>query len=227
MRYNRIIFALCIAVVFTSCSQNSVTTINNSAVTWVFPSVGTLFVYQITNQDSISPAFDTITILNTGLQIKGKTNVTGYVENNGTVDTALYNIELDGDISYGNSAQYFHPNFIWQTFPTASHKPISDPLVNIWEGETRTVISDIRTFVGADNITTLGGVFSTLHVKEIVAIFDSTIDPSGDYSEKDTVVTDTWFAPEIALYVKVIDNETFGGQPQPQTETDLIKYEPK
>lgn len=228
-RINLLAFTLFL-VLLSSCSQSSDTAINGGgpAVAWTIPSVGTAYVFQSNTPISTKPGFDTVTILQTGQHLGGKTGVIGCEDQDGSAGTFFYNIEQNGDLSYGDSSidttgAY---TYTWKTFPTGSHQPIADPAVDTIESVFHIIRSDVRSFVGAETLATAAGSLSTLHVRETAINIVSAPD-SLDCNENDTGITDTWFAPSLGIYVKVADNGTDDGVVGPQSEVDLIKYLPK
>jgi len=232
MKYFFISLSILFVFICSSCSQNSGTSLNNnggsgSTVTWKNPTAGTNFIYEA--KESFANVMDTETIATAGLHLGGKTDVIDYVDHSGTAGTAFYNIETNGDISSGSYTTdgVGDTTYTWKTFPTASHQPISDPGEDTTEAGIHIFRSDVRTFVGADSTTTLAGTFATLHVRETSINIINGPDSLSSCDASDTNVTDTWFAPSIGLYVKVTSNGTSDGQISPQTEVDLIKYEPK
>jgi hypothetical protein len=225
MKHKQIFVTLFIALLLPSCRQVADNPLNGSAVTWAIPTIGTSYVYQITEQDPAA-RFDTITILQTGQHLGGKTGVVGCLDNAGTIGTFFYNIEPNGDISYGDSTLTSPSTYTWTTFPTASQQPISDPVEDTTESGIHIFRSNVRTFVGAENITTTAGQFSTLHVRQ-TSISIITGPDSLDCNASDTALTDTWFAPTVGLYVKVVNSGTEDGQASRQSEVDLVKYLPK
>ncbi len=172
--------------------------------------------------------FDTVTILQTGQHLGGKVGVIGCLDRAGTAGTFFYNIETNGDLSYGDSTPNASNGFTytWTTFPTGSQKTIAAPVVDTVEAGIPIFRSDVRTFVGTENITTPAGPFSTLHVRETSINVIGNGSTSG-CNASDTAITDTWFAPSIGIYVKIMHNGTNDGQVAPQLEVDLIKYLPK
>jgi hypothetical protein len=234
MKHNQILFSLFLLVILASCSQNSSTSLNNSGgnggggstVTWKNPTVGTNFIFE--TKESFGNVFDTTSIASTGQHLGGKTDVIYYVDHSGGAGTAFYNIETNGDISYGsyNLNSNGDTIYTWETFPTASLLPISDPVEDTIEAGIHIFRSNVRTFVGADSTITSAGTFATLHVRATsISIINGPDSLSCNAS--DTDVFDTWFAPSIGLQVKVIDSGTNDGQASTPTEVDLIKYEPK
>jgi hypothetical protein len=208
-----------------------VTSVNDSSgnsVFWTIPEIGTEEIYQAVVPDSVVTVYNTLIILATKEHIGEKTNVISYSEGPSAQDSGFYNIEPNGDISIGDSmlnssGEY---SFRWTTFPTGSRQPISDPVIDTTEHGADVFQSDVRTFVDTETITTLAGVFSTLHVREITINIISEPDSDITY-ENYSDITDTWFAPSIGWKVREIDNVTINGKPQSQSETDLIKFEPK
>src|ERR1700733_9001444 len=223
MKHFRILFPLFLLVILASCEQNPDTSQNNSGggntVTWTTPTIGTKYIYQIAGP--LKPVTDSITILNTGQHVGGKTDVIEYNDDGGT---AFDNIEPNGDISYGSYTTdgLGDTTYTWTTFPTASHQPISDPVVDTIESGIHIFRSNVRTFVGADSTITAAGTFATLHVRATSISIISGPDSLSSCDASDTDVFDTWFAPSIGLHVKVTDNGTADGQVSPQSETDLI-----
>ena len=212
----------------TSCSQNSDTSSNGvSTVSWTIPTIGTAFIYQLQQQDPVAP-FDTVMILQTGQHLGGKTGVIGCLDKAGTAGTFFYNIEPNGDISDGDptTTSLGVDTITWTTFPTASHQPISDPVTDTIESGIHIFRSNVRTFVGAETLTTTAGQFSTLHVRETSISIISGPD-SLDCNASDTSILDRWYAPAIALYVKVVSSGTNDGVTSEPSEVDLIKYLPK
>jgi hypothetical protein len=227
----RIFTLLLLVVLVGACSQSSDTTLNGgtqSTVPWVIPNVGTAYVFQLDGANPNIHPVDTIFILSTGQHIGGKTNVIDYADHAGTIGTSFFNIEANGDISDG----YYTTNalgdttYVWTTFPTGSLKPIADPVTDTIEQGIHIFRSNVRTFIGAENLVTLVGPFSTLHVRETSITIDSSNDTL-NFNVNDTSVMDRWYAPSIALYVKVITSGISHGQPSDQSETDFIKYLPK
>jgi hypothetical protein len=220
-----------LASVLASCSQSSDTSQNNgggNSVNWIIPAVGTEYVFQSTTQGLPKSIFDTLSILQTGQHIGDKTGVIGCLDKTGSAGTFFYNIENNGDLSYGDSTPNDAGGFTyeWTTFPTGSQKPIANPLVDTVEAGIPIFRSDVRTFVGAENLITAAGPLATLHVRETsinIIGNDSTL----GCNASDTAVVDTWFAPSIGIYVKVVNTGTTDGVLDPQSEVDLIKYLPK
>ncbi len=222
---------LLLAVALVSCNQSTNTVLNGgteSTVPWVTPNVGTAFVFELTGVNPNFHPTDTILIVKTGQHIGGKTNVIDYEDHAGTIGTSFYNIENNGDISEGYTTIKVlgDTTYIWTTFPTASLKPIADPVTDTTESGIHIFRSDVRTFVSAENLITPVGTFSTLHVRETYINIDSTNDTL-NFNSNDTSITDKWYAPSIGLYVKVTSSETTNGHPSDLSETDLIKYLPK
>jgi hypothetical protein len=222
---------LLFALVLGSCSQSSNTSLNGntqSAVPWVIPNSGTAFVYELTGINPKVHPVDTIFILTTGQHLGGKTGVIGCEDKAGTAGTFFYNIEENGDISDGDSTTNSHgvTTFTWTTFPTGSLKPIADPVIDTVESGIHIFRSNLRTFVDTEQLTTLAGTFSTLHVREVSISINHSND-SLNFNASDTTVMDKWYAPSIGLYAKVVSSGTSNGQPFDQSETDLIKYLPK
>ena len=172
--------------------------------------------------------FDSVFILTTGQHLGGKTNVITYADHAGTIGTVIYNIEDNGDISDGDPTTTASgaDTIAWTTFPTASHQPISDPVIDTIESSIHIFQSDVRSFVGAETLTTAAGEFATLHVRE-TSIRIVTGPDSLDCNSSDTSIYDKWYAPTIALYVKVINTGTDDGVASEPSEVDLIKYLPK
>jgi hypothetical protein len=226
MKYLNILSALLTLVLVSSCNQGASTSVNGDtgAGVWMVPAVGTRYVYE--SQGINSPVFDTVTILATDQHLGGKTGVIGCADHSGGVGTFFYNIEQNGDISYGDSSHSSPSVYTWTTFPTASQKPIGDPVTDTTEGSIHIFKSDVRSFVGTETLTTLAGSFSALHVRE-TSISIITGPDSLNCNASDTAITDTWFAPSTGLYVKVVDSGTEDGQAFNQSEVDLIKYLPK
>ncbi len=226
MKHIQIFSALLLALFFASCSNSSDTTQNGggSTVTWTIPTIGTEYVYQSQGVNGL-PFFDTISIVQTGQHLGGKTNVITYADEEGTV---IYNIEANGDISDGDPTTTAHgvDTITWTTFPTATHQPISDPVMDTTEGLIHIFQSDVRTYVGAETLTTTAGQFATLHVRE-TTIRIVTAPDSLDCNSSDTSVFDKWYAPTISLYVKVINSGTDDGVTSEPSDVDLIKYLPK
>jgi hypothetical protein len=165
----------------------------------------------------------------TGQHLGGKTNVIDYDENNsGSVGTSFYNIESNGDISDGNyiTDGLGDTTYVWTTFPTGSQQPISDPVTDTIESGIHIFRSNVRTFVGAETLTTIAGPFSTLHVRQTSIDIISGPD-SLDCNASDTSILDRWYAPAIGLYVKVNSSGTDDGVTSEPSEVDLIKYLPK
>jgi hypothetical protein len=224
----KILASLLPFVLLTSCHQGSDTSPNNgggSTVTWTIPSVRAKYVFQSSTPGLTKTVLDTSIIVTTGQHLGGKTNVITYEDLAGTIGTAFYNIEDNGDISDGDAA-LGDTTFTWTTFPTASHQPISDPVTDTTEGGIHIFRSNVCTYVGGETLTTLAGSFSTLHVRE-TSISIVTGPDSLDCNARDTSILDRWYAPTIGLYVKVTNNGTNDGQPFDQSEVDLVKYLPK
>ncbi len=151
-----------------------------------------------------------------------------YADHAGTIGTSFYNIENNGDISDGDSTttSLGADTTTWTTYPTASHQPISDPVTDTIESGIHIFRSNVRTYVGAETLTTTAGPFSTLHVRQTSIDIISGPD-SLDCNASDTSILDRWYAPAIALYVKVTNNGTDDGVTSEPSEVDLIKYLPK
>ena len=163
--------SLLLAFFLVSCSQSSNTSVNNgggSAVTWTIPTAGTEYVFQSTAVGLPNIPPDTAVIVTTGQHLGGKTNVITYADHAGTIGTSFYNIENNGDISDGNyiTDGLGDTTYVWTTFPTGSQQPISDPVTDTTEVGIHIFRSNVRTFVGAETLTTIAGPFSTLHVRQ-------------------------------------------------------------
>ena len=83
MKHIRIFSTFCIAVFFASCTQNSVTSVNDgsgNSVFWIIPEIGTEEIYQAVVPDSVVTVSNTLIILATKQHVGGKTNVIRYSE---------------------------------------------------------------------------------------------------------------------------------------------------
>jgi hypothetical protein len=223
---------LLLAVFLVSCHQSTETTLNGGgegAGPWIIPGVGTEFIFTDTAPgDSAPPVIDTLeyTIASTGQQVGGKSNVVGYLASrSGQSPTSLfYAIESNGNFSSGDSIS---PDSIaWIDYPTGTQKTILDtPTTTISSGE-QTTTTDVRSFIGAENLTTTAGNFYTLHVRETETTL--TIDTEVSFHDSEVFVDDYWFAPSIGLFVKITATQNDNGGPSGfNDEFDLIKYLPK
>ena len=132
MKNYAIVASLFLVVALASCSQNSGTSLNNgggSMVRWTTQNIGTSYVFEEIQPNSKKPVIDTITILETGQNLGGKTGVVGAEDIAGTIGAFFYNIEQNGDISFGDSSFSTPSSYTWKTYPTASQQPISDSVI--------------------------------------------------------------------------------------------------
>jgi hypothetical protein len=236
MKQIKILAALFLIVILASCNQGGSTSINDGGGSfgmWTIPGVGTKYILEYTQSDTSATEFDTITVIKTGQHRGGKTNVVSFFSSdNGNNDTSFYNIEQNGDFSEGSdesddSDGIILQRFNWSTFPTGSRKTsqLETPLDTTENGEHE-VESDVVRFIATANLSTPAGDFSTLHLRETRIDSDSSLSSGNDASSSNEV-TDYWFATSTGFFVKVIDNETENGNPEPQSGTILFKYEPK
>ena len=190
---------------------------------WTIPGVGTEYILQITQVGSSTSTFDTLTVLNVNQHIGGKWNVVSSIIH-GQIEAGFSNIEPNGDYSFGVGG----PILIkWTTFPTGTRQTISDPIVDTFEGSVHLQHSDVRSYIGEENVTTAAGEFSALHIRETRVDIQMTGSDTLARLFSDTEIVDYWFAPSIGRDVKWIDNLTENGQPQPQREEDIINYIPE
>jgi hypothetical protein len=234
MKHIKILSAHLLIIILTSCNQGGVTSINDgggSVGMWIIPGVGTKFVSQVTQAASTTPEFDTFSITKTGQHLGGKTNVVTFaVDDFG--DTEFYNIESNGDISLAGSETSDSDGitiriFNWQTYPTGSRKNIlAEPTLDTTENDEHVVQSDIRAFIGVENLSTPAGEFSTLHIRETEIDSESSLTGTGEFFSSNDV-TDLWFAPSVGFFVKIMGDQSENGQPEQQSEQELFKYEHK
>ncbi len=241
MKYLRIFSALLIAVLVGLCSQSSETLLNGRVETvgnWNIPKVGTQYVYQFRPNDSAVPIFDTFTIIKTGQHICGKTNVVVCaVAYRGRVDTAVYNIESNGDFSLGIASEHAVDSrghilpqiiYIWKTFPICSRKTVValPPRDSSDAAGDHFISSDQCTFVGAETLTLPAGEFSTLHARETEMDVETYVVDS-QYTYTDTAFTDIWFVPTIGHYVKWVQHAVMNRRMTSEANIDLVKYSPQ
>jgi hypothetical protein len=229
MKHIRIFSAVLFVVLLASCKQAS-----NSDPTvgmWTISGAGTVLMYQSTQQGSNVLGYDTMTILNTGQSIGGKTNVF-YLGSMGRPGYLFYDIEANGDISMADTTVPGLPGSLptlpWLTFPSGSHVPIFDPSLDTLEGAYRYTDTSVRTFIGIENITVPAGSFSTIHVRETDRNFVTRTDSLNPSIDSTIENMDFWFAPSLGFYVKQTYNllNTDGYDRITQSEVDLIKYIP-
>ena len=241
MRHIRILFLLFIAAVFASCNQGGVDNTLNSGVesagAWIVPSVGTSYVYSDSVESpngsvdgSSLEGFDTATVLRTGQFFGGKSNVIElFDQNEGGLQ--FYNYESNGDISEDDSnttdsAGRIVKTLAWDTYPTGRKQTIVvNPAVDTIEDGERFISSDVREFIGTENITTPAGNFITLHIRE-TSINDGVAPNNSSGTFTDTSSYDVWFAPSIGYFVKVTDRDINNGSLLGGYECNLIKYTP-
>ncbi len=226
MKAFRIFSSLLLAMLLAGCSQSSETSLNGGSVVWANPGAGTEFVYNLSGFSG-TPPFDTIEISATDQQIGGKTNVTrilGILSGESPRPAGFYAIEANGDISLGDSGLTAPDSITWERYPTGSRQTISDtPIVTPVFAEIQTR-KDIRYFIGPDTVAVTAGIFSTLHIQEIITTIG--VDSRNAISDTAFETNDYWFAPSIGYFVKSTYTETSNGQITSLAGEDLIKFTP-
>jgi hypothetical protein len=234
MKNLKSISALFMLMLVASCHQSSETSLNGGsgiggADAWVVPGVGTEYVFTFeVSGDSGSPVIDTIiyTIVSTGQQVGGKSNVVRFLTSGSgqSPSSHFYAIESNGNFSVGDSIT---PDSIaWTDYPTGTRQTISDTPTNTVSFGEQSVATDVRSFIGAETLTTAAGNFSTLHVRD--AETSVTIDSAVSFHDSEVVMDDYWFAPSIGFFVKSTATSNDNGGPSGfNEEFDIIKYMPK
>ncbi len=233
MKHINILFALLFSIVVASCNQGSETPLfppSENVSTWTIPTVGTQFVFADSENQSVEPAIDTFIIAKTGQHESGKTNVISYLEvtENGGSDSGYYNIETNGDFSFGerDGDSAGMPFFTWDTYPTGSEQTINfeTPVDTTLANGNQLIESDARSFVGIENLTLPAGSFSTIHIRQV--FIDSEFFTTSNSSSSEREIEDYWFAPSLGMYVKFAFTESEDGQIDDETDMELIKYIP-
>jgi hypothetical protein len=233
MKRLKILVLLLFFCLLASCNQGSSTTDNGggSSGSWTIPGVGTEYIYTINVPDSAGNSIaDTLeyAVTSTGQEVAGKSNaIRMALLQNGQVQPGqggAYVIESNGDFSADDSIA--PGDIIWKTYPTGSQKTISDPPVDSFSFGTQIITTDVRSFIGSENISTVAGNFSTLHVREVITTIE--IDTTEGFSDTSVDTGNHWLAPSTGFFVKATQLDTENGQINGfNFETDLIKYLPK
>ncbi len=222
---------LLITIFLVSCHQSTETSLNGGGSTngWVVPGVGTEFIYTVTiTTDSIVPDTLEYAVTSTGQQVAGKSNaIRMSLFEDGQIQQGqggAYVIESNGDFSVDDSIA--PGDITWKTYPTGSQNTITDPPTDSSSFGEQIITTDVRSFIGSENLTTAAGNFSTLHVREVITTIE--IDTTEGFRDSTVDTGDHWFAPSLGFFVKATESETETGRLTVfNIETDLIKYLPQ
>jgi hypothetical protein len=243
MKYS-IFPCLLLAVFFISCHPVTETTLNGGVSNggngnpdaWVVPGLGTTYIYEDLDPNNLVVQSDTITVTKTGQHVGGKTNVTSLIDQfEGQKDSTFDNVDPNGDFSFGSPSSLDslgNETFSWETYPSGSRlainvfPPIDTILNNGSPNGEHAIRSDVKAFVGVENLSIPAGTFSTLHIRETNTSI-STFPNDSLENSSNIETTDIWFAPSAGYYVKYLDIQTANGQTSQNDNIQLIKFLPK
>ncbi len=242
MKPVKLFFALLVAVPVGLYRQISETSHNGhveKADNWIIPNVGTKYVYEFRPNDTAAPALDTFTIIKTGQHVCGKTNVViSTVSFRGRVDTAVYNIESNGDFSLGiasehavDSMGHILPEIIYirKTFPIYSRKTVVALPPRDSHPMQQATISQhpMNALLSAPEMlkTASRNIFDASRKRNRHGLWKTSLTDSLR-SYTDSSFTDIWFAPMIGLYVKWGQHAVMNRRIIPQANINLVKYSP-
>ena len=212
------------AVIIASCHPSTETMLNNGPVTWATPGVGAKYIYGLDiSYISTTPYIDTETVIATGLQIGGQSNVIRILFNigYGVTETRFLMFEPNGDITLGDSGSAVPDSITWETYPTASHQSISDPTDSVNGGFGWDLVTDVRSFVDSETVITVADTFSTIHIREVNRTITTSFPIDTSFQNYDY-----WFAPSIGNYIKIAYSQTSGLDTISYSSKSLIKYIP-
>jgi hypothetical protein len=212
------------------CNQGSDTGLNGggSSGNWTIPRAGTMYVFRMTSSSLADSAkLDTLLVLGSHEQAGGKSNVSRFADlsESDSKPAIFISYESNGDISFGGPFNDTASSFRWTTYPTGSHKTISDPKVDTFEFSSHIVESGDRSYVGTETITAAGRNYSTSHVRVTSRFLD--VDTSGSFADSSNTTLDYWFAPSIGFIAKGMQHGSSSGSPDRDEIIELVGYIPK
>ncbi|GEM_PF-3305485 len=164
---------LCILIIAAmiggaGCKSNSSSPNGGGTTTLTIPGVGSVFVYDDYQTDTLTGAkipstekFDTTTVIATHISFAGKTNVTQFRENAGGLNVSYMSYEPNGDVSfYVNSSGSPGSRSGWLTVPLASKGQQSFTEFDTINGGVHSMTVETLTYTGATTLTLAGNTFS-------------------------------------------------------------------
>ena len=206
-----ILVLLAITTLFVSCNKES-NPVKPNADTYVQAKVGSSFTYDEYSIDPgsglpISESRDSTmqTILTTGMNFMGKTNVTKVVSNNRSgSDTIYINIEKNNDLSIFQviDAELGDPKTVWFSLPTGTKSVIStvllDTIVKFFDEETQVKLSIKTSYINEEQLLINGQSLKVYKISHLTTQLFKTGAESMTFSSESFI----YFAPSLGFIVK-------------------------